>query len=172
MHPIILLIILIFLISIALTSTSLAPWVPTKKKDLERIRKLANLKEGEFFYDLGCGDGRVAIYIARNSKANSVGLELAFPFYFICLLRRVFIKNKRLQFKLNNLFYEDLTKADVVYMFPANSEKLTGKIIKKLEQELKPGARVITYVFPIKSWQEVLEDKPNEKDISIFLYIR
>ncbi len=165
---------LIFLVicssSIALASYSLAPWVPTRKKDLERISQLANLKAGEVFYDLGCGDGRVAIYINDNYQAKAIGLELALPFYLICKMRQLFSKNKNLSFKFKNLFKENLSKADAIYIFAQSRNKLKGKIIKKLKNELKTNARVITYAFPIEGWQPVIADKPAEKDITIYLY--
>ena len=36
-----------------------APFVPTKKKTLQRMIELADLKSGERAVDLGSGDGRI-----------------------------------------------------------------------------------------------------------------
>jgi SAM-dependent methyltransferase len=158
------------LISIAFAFNSLAPWVPTKKKDLKRIFKLAALKPDEIFYDLGCGDGRVAIYAAKNINAKVIGLELAWPLCLICKIRQLFHKNKNLEFKFKNLFRQNLARANAVYIFAANPGKLKGKLIKKLEAELKPNVRIITYAFPIAGWQPKIIDKPTKNDISIYLY--
>ncbi|MFC1678399.1 hypothetical protein ACFLZ9_01530, partial [Patescibacteria group bacterium] len=97
MNIILFIILIVVLFSVALASMSLAPWVPTKKRDLKRILKLAEMKEGGIFYDLGCGDGRVASYIINNSqeKVRAVGLELAIPFYLICKVRQLLAHNKR-----------------------------------------------------------------------------
>ncbi|MDO8261203.1 MAG: hypothetical protein Q7T50_06990 [Candidatus Magasanikbacteria bacterium] len=160
----------LILLSLALTALSLAPWVPTRRKDLERIGRIADLKEGQTFYDLGCGDGRVALYVSQNTPAKAVGIELAIPFYLYCIAKLKLNPNPKLSFKLKNLFKIDLRDADAVYLFAANSSKLSGEIIEKLETELKSGAKVISYAFPINSWTPVHTDKPEENDVSIYLY--
>ncbi len=163
-------IIWLILLTLAITALSLAPWVPTKRKDLERIKKIANLKDGDVFYDLGCGDGRVTSYISKNPKITTVGIELAIPFYFICKLRELFNTEGNLNFKLKSLFQEDLSDANIVYIFAANSKKMSGKLVEKLERELKPGTKVISYAFPIKEWSPKKIDQTNKKDIAIYLY--
>ncbi|MCX6743500.1 MAG: class I SAM-dependent methyltransferase [Candidatus Parcubacteria bacterium] len=157
------------LLSLAIASISLAPWVPTWKKDLPRILKLAALKPGETFYDLGCGNGKVAIYAAKNFNAQVIGLEMAVPLYLICRLRQLFTINKNLIFKYKNFYKEDLSKANVVYVF-GQAKTLGLKFTQKLSTELNPGARVISYVFPIEGWTPKIIDKPSPKDIAIFLY--
>lgn len=158
------------LLTLAITALSLAPWVPTKRKDLKRIKRIADMKKGEIFYDLGCGDGRVTAYMSKKSQVKAIGIELAIPFYVICKIREWIGQDKNLEFKLKSLFQEDLSKADTVYLFAANSKKLTGKIIEKLERELKPGAKVISYAFKINSWKPIITDKPNPTDVAIYLY--
>ena len=170
MQLFIIIFLIVLLTSIAIAFSSLAPWVPTKKRDLKRIFKLAALKPNEIFYDLGCGDGRVAIYVAKNINTKVIGLELAWPLYLICKIRQLFYKNKNLEFKFKNLFKENLARANVVYIFAANPGKLKGKLIQKLGAELKPNAKIITYAFPIAKWQPIIINKPTANDISIYLY--
>lgn len=157
------------LITTAIASNSLAPWMPTRKRDLERIFKLAKLKPGETFYELGCGNGRVVIYASEHHNIKAVGIEMAFFLYLVCKIRQVFIGNKNLTFKCKSLFREDLSPADVIYVFGMEGS-LKKRLRKKLEKELKPGARVISYSFPIAPWQPVIKDKPSEKDLAIYLY--
>lgn len=161
---------LICLFTLALAGYSFAPWVPTRKKDLPRIFKLAKLSPGQIFYDLGCGDGKVVIYANKNFGAKAIGLELALPFYLLCKVRQILNNNVNLTFKFKNLFKEDLSKADVIYFFAESADKLKGKIKQKLEQQAKPGARIISYVFPVEGWQPTVIDKPSEKDVAIYLY--
>lgn len=166
----ILIIIFIPILSWGLAGFSLAPWVPCWKKDLKRIFKLAGLKDGETFYDLGCGNGRVIFYAAKHYNIRAVGVELAIPFYLICQARQLFYKDKDIKFKLKNLFKEDLSRADVVYFFglPGSIKK---KLKQKLERELKPGARVVSYSFSVPGWQPVVVDKPSDRELPVYLYL-
>lgn len=165
----ILLFIIICSASIVFSVLSFAPWVPSRSRDLERIFKLAGLREGQIFYDLGCGDGKLVIYAGNNYKVKAVGLEISLPLYLICQLRRIFSRQADLKFKLKNLFKENLASADVVYFF-GMPEIINKKLGAKLKQELKPGAKVISYSFKLNDWTPKIIDKPGVKDLPIYLY--
>jgi hypothetical protein len=164
-------ILIIFGISVAWAGLSLAPWVPTRKRDFKRIGDLADFKVNDVFYDLGSGDGRLVFFINKNYRAKSIGVEIALPFYIFSKFRQWLNKSKNINFKYKNVFSENLSDADVVYIFPQSAEKLTGKIIAKFNNELKSGARIITYAFPIKDWVAQKVDKPTINDLPIYLYI-
>ena len=170
MDIVLLIFVLLILLSIGWACLSLAPWVPTRKKDLPRICELAELKDREVFYDLGCGDGRLVFYTAKNFQAKSYGIELALPFYLYCQIKKWFSRNSNIHFKLKNLHNEDLSKADVVFLFAASSEKITDKLQNKLKSELKPGARIMSYTFPIPNWEAKKISKPTNNDLPIYLY--
>jgi len=163
--------IILLLSTFAFAGYSFAPWVPVRKKDLERISKLANFKPNDTFYELGCGDGRVIFYIAKNFPIKAVGLEIAFPLYLICKLRQFISGQKNINIKYKSLFKENLSQADVIYFFgiPKN---IKNKLKQKLELEAKAGARIISYVFPIEGWQPLAVDKPSSKQVAIYLYIK
>ncbi|PIR93278.1 hypothetical protein COT99_01645 [Candidatus Falkowbacteria bacterium CG10_big_fil_rev_8_21_14_0_10_43_10] len=163
------LIILIPFFYLAMAALSFAPWVPCWKKDLGRIFKLAGLQKGEVFYDLGCGNGRTVFYAAKHYNARAIGVELALPLYLWCKLRHLFYINRGVTIKWKNLFKEDLSRADVVYFFGL-PKSIKNKLKKKLERELKPGARVVSYAFTIPDWDIVVKDKPREKDTPVYLY--
>src|SRR3954471_24104045 len=53
------------------------PYVPTPQPVVEAMLKLANVKEGEVVYDLGCGDGRIVVTAVKQFKAKrAVGIDL------------------------------------------------------------------------------------------------
>lgn len=153
--------------SIIFSVLSFAPWVPSRNRDLARIFKLADLKEGQIFYDLGCGNGKIVIYASDHYKAEAVGLEISLPLYLICRLRQVF--KPKAKFKFKNLFKEDLSSADAVYFFGI-PKTVNGRLAVKLKQELKPGAKVISYSFKLNDWTPKITDKPTKNDLPIFLY--
>lgn len=129
-----------------------APWVPTWKRDLERIKKLAQLKEGERFIELGCGTAAVSRYLAKETKAKTFGVELSILQWFVA---RMFSRGSTHIF-LGDAFHHDLSTYDVIYLFLM--PETYAKIRDKLLFELHPGARVITYVWPIPDWTPVEVD--------------
>lgn len=166
-----LLILIIFnliLLSMLLSSISMAPFVPTRTRDLGRIIKIARLKQDEVFYDLGCGNGKV-VFAAGAAGARAIGVELSFPNYLICEIRKLFKRPLGVFFKFGDLHKYDLSGADVVYLFGTPSG-IDSKLKNKLLKELKPGARVISYVFEIKGWQAAETDKLDDGEVAIYLY--
>lgn len=158
-----------FAITLCMAFSSLAPWVPCWSKDMERIFKIASLKPGEIFYDLGCGNGKTVIYANKNFKATAIGIELALPLFLICKIRQLFNRDKNLFFKWKNLFKENLSKANVIYFF-GMPNSIKNKLKQKLEKEAKLGTRIISYTFPVHGWTPEIVDKPSKKDLAIYLY--
>jgi len=173
--PIIYLILAIFLFWTALSfrnaSKSFAPFVPCGKKELPRIFEVIALKDNEVFYDLGCGDGRVVFYAAQNFPVKAIGIELSLFFFLYCWIKSIFLSDKGdTNFKLRDLFYEDLSEADAIYVY-GMPKVLEEKLRYKLEKELKKGARVIAYGFPIKGLEPESIRQPDENHKkSIYLY--
>jgi len=166
----ILLFIIISLASLVFSVWSFAPWVPSRSRDLKRIFKLADLKEGQVFYDLGCGDGRVVLYAGENFKAKAIGLEVSLIFYLICQFRKFMDYRDNVSFKFKNLFKQDLRTADVVYFFGLPST-INNKLSAKLKKELKPGAKIISYSFKLNDWTPKVIDKPTAADLPVYLYV-
>lgn len=106
--------------------------------------KLANLKKGEIFYDLGCGKGDVLIEAVKLG-AKAIGFEIS-PFYYFWAKLRTWSK-PNINIKYQNINNIDFSKVDVVYCYllPEFLEKLSFKFKK----ELKPGTRLISIGFPI-----------------------
>ena len=151
-----------------LTTISIAPWVPTRKRDLQRILALADLKEGETFYDLGCGTGTTVFYVARHTQAKAVGVEMSLPLVVYCHVRRFVSGLRGVKIKCKNAYKVDLSDADVIYIFGMAGR--FKKMMKKLKSETKEGTRLISYAFKIDELEPVKVDKPSDKDLPIYLY--
>ena len=160
--------VLIILGSLGYGALSAAPWVPTRKKDIDRLIRLAGTHPGEVVYELGCGDARVLSCFVKTTGTKGIGIEVSLLQYAFAKMRSWWIgPNLRIYWK--NLFSVSLSEADVVYLFLM--PEAYAKLRPKFEQELKPGARVITYVWPIPGWESEQVDA-QEGRATIFLYKR
>ncbi len=143
----------------------IAPYFPTRSKHLEAINKICALKPGEIFYELGCGDARVSRHLAKhNPEAQIIALEMAVILFLIAKIKSLRYPN--LTVKWQNIFWEDLSKADGVYVF-GMTDSLNKKLRAKFLEELKPKSRIISYVFSMKDWEGKSEDfpQPGEKTV-------
>jgi SAM-dependent methyltransferase len=125
------------------------------------------MSPGECFYELGCGDARLAIEAEKRYGVKAFGVDVSFPILLVAWIRNRLFKT-HVYLICKNLFKTDLSKADIVYLFlmPETIKKLRPK----LEQELKPGARVVSYVFPFKDWKPEKVLERTEKDLPVYLY--
>jgi len=148
---------------------SAAPWVPLWRSDIRRMMKIAEVKPGEIVYDLGAGDGRIIIIAAAEFKAKATGFEIATLPYLLGYTK-IILKGLRGKAKLKyaNFFSQDLSKADVICMFL--TPQAMKKLKPKLEKEIKPGCRIVSYAFSLPDWPPKVVDKPNSKKASIYLY--
>jgi len=159
------------LVSLALAGLSIAPWVPTRKKDFERVHKCSDLKKGETFIEIGCGDARVTVYIARkNPEVEIIGIELSWVMYLISVLQVKLSRVKNVKIIHTNALKYDLSGADVVYFY-ALHDTFNLKLKPKLLKELKKGSRIVSYAFSLDDWSgKYTKDKPTKKDGVIHTY--
>jgi cyclopropane fatty-acyl-phospholipid synthase-like methyltransferase len=163
-------IIVIILTPLVYSGLSLAPWVPCRRKDLIRINQLAGLKPGQTFFELGCGDGRVSSFVAQNNPHSKViGFELALTMYLWAKWKAIFRNTQNLKIKFKDIFKTDLSMANVIYVY-GMPKPLANRLFQKLSSELKPGTKIISYVFRIKGFIPQIIDKPHPRDCSIYVY--
>lgn len=148
-----------------------APWVPTMKVDFERINKLSDLKPGNTFVELGCGDARVCIALAEiNSKVQFVGIEKSLIFYLIAQARVSLSGIKNVKIVFGDALKYDLSTADVVYVF-GMAETVEKRIVNKIKKHFSAEKKLISYVFKIDSLKtKEIHSKPTKNDKSIYVY--
>jgi len=153
----------------AYASFSAAPWLPLRSRDHRRVLRHLKNRAGTLL-ELGAGDARLLVQVARKTKLKSIGYEISLIPFLVGKFRLSVTKAYRsVEFHMKDFFYEDFTCADVVYCFltPAAMEKLRPKF----EKELKKGSRVISYSFKIPGWKPTIEDR-EENGIPVFVYDR
>ncbi|MEM2878903.1 MAG: hypothetical protein QXG10_05115 [Candidatus Hadarchaeales archaeon] len=155
---IVLLLMLAVLLSLLITFLWGAPWSPTPMKTVRRMLEMADLKEGERIYDLGSGDGRIAITAYREFGARPTGVEIN-PFLHLLATIRGKAQGcgRNVDLVCGNLLDVDLSDADVVaaYLSPWGNRKLK----EKLERELRRGTRVVTHKWKFDGWKPVKVDE-------------
>ena len=137
-----------------------APYLPTMKKQSSIALDLLDLKKGDVFYELGCGDGRVLL-LAEERGAKAVGYELN-PIIYLFAKARTYKKRKNISVRFGNFWSADLSDADKVYVFLLN--KYMDRLNSKLKTELKPGSLLASFAFEIPNKKHIQEKE------AIFLY--
>ena len=158
---VVLLILVIGIVSILWTDLKGAPYVATPRATARRMLKLAEVGPEDVVYDLGSGDGRLLWLASQEFGARAVGVEID-PFRYAWT--KVMIRLKGLTGKVGviraDFFQVDLSAATVVTAYLLRDTN--RKLMAKLEQELPPGARVVSrkYIFP--DWELLWEDTVDE----------
>ncbi len=160
----------VILLTFAWGALSAAPWLPISRREAERLIDLAEFKPGDTVYDLGCGDGRLLFATAKKYQVSAVGFEIALLPYLLARWRWLFFKERRkVKIHFRSFWNEPLAPATAVlcFLMPAAMEKLAPKV----RTELKPGTRLISYVFKLPGAEPNLVSRSGDKTAAIYKYI-
>ena len=126
-------------------------FVPTPQEVVDEMLKLARVGKGDVLYDLGSGDGRIAVTAAKRYGIRAYGIDID-P-------QRIQEANENarkngvtdlVQFRREDLFKADFSEATVVtlYLLP----DLNVRLRPRLMAELKPGTRIVSHQFDMGTW--------------------
>lgn len=126
-------------------------WMPTGNDLVNLMLKTAKVGPSDLVYDLGAGDGKIAIAAAKNFGARAVGIE--FNPEMAALAQRNAKRagvGDRVTIINGDIFKEDFSKATVVtlYLLPDLNLRLRPTILK-----MKPGTRVVSHAFTMGDWE-------------------
>ncbi len=170
MYVIILLVIFLVFGTAAYAGMRAAPWLPVFKKDIDRIIQLAQIKDDDLVYDLGCGDGRVIAAMANNTQAQFVGYEVSFLLYLLAKLKIIFLGlSKRVEIRYADFLRRDLGQAKIIFCFL--TPMAMKKLAPKFKKELKKGTRIISYSFSLPDWQPRAISRLDDRSIPIYYYV-
>lgn len=125
-------------------------WIPTPTDLAERLLKAAKVTSNDLVYDLGAGDGKIAIIAAQQFKATAVGVEFNpdMAEYARKNVQRAGVSDK-VTIITGDIFKEDFSKASVVtlYLLPALNLKLRPTLLA-----MQPGTRIVSNTFTMGLW--------------------
>jgi hypothetical protein len=126
-------------------------WIPTPEVLIDKMLTAAKVTDKDKVFDLGAGDGIIAITAARKYGAQSVGIE--FNPEMAQFARRKVAEaglNDKVKIITGDIFQEDFSSATVVtlYLMPHLNMKLRPTLLK-----MKPGTRVVSHAFTMGDWE-------------------
>jgi hypothetical protein len=122
-------------------------------ESVERLLKLADLRDDDVVIDLGSGDGLIPLTAARmNRRLQGRGVDINPELVEKSNQRaRAEGVGDRVRFEHQNAFDTDLREATVVtmWLFPELMRLLRPMILERA----RPGTRVLTSTWDLGSWQ-------------------
>ena len=126
-------------------------WIPTPDDVVQRMLEIVDVKPTDVVYDLGAGDGKIAIAAARRG-ARAVGIEYNPD---MARLAQCYVNAEglggRVRVERGDVFEADFREATVVTMYLLPDLNL--KLIPKLLRDLRPGTRIVSHAFHMGSWE-------------------
>ncbi|WP_206606246.1 class I SAM-dependent methyltransferase [Steroidobacter cummioxidans] len=133
-------------------------WVPTNDPLVTRMLEMAHVGKNDLVYDLGAGDGKIAIAAAKQFGARAVGVEYNPEMAQLaqCMVRAEGVGDQ-VKVIQGDIFETDFSAATVVtlYLLPELNLKLRPTILK-----MRPGTRVVSHSFLMDDW------RPDESSVS------
>ena len=125
-------------------------WMPTPDEVVTEMLEIVQVTSVDLVYDLGAGDGKIAIEAARRFGSRAVGIE--YNPDMAALARRNAQQagvSDRVTIVTGDIFKEDFSNATVVtlYLLTDLNIKLKPTLLK-----MKPGTRIVSHTFAMGSW--------------------
>lgn len=141
-------------------------WEPTSMRIVRLMLEIAEVGPADIVYDLGSGDGRILVEAARRRQARAVGIE-ADPFRVLWsrLMIALLDLRNRARIVWGNFFRQSISEATVVTLFL--TQRTNQRLKAKLQQELKPGTRVVSHVWTFDGWLPSKVDTEAE----VYMYV-
>lgn len=142
------------------------PYVPTPQVVVDEMLRAGRVGPDDYVMDLGSGDGRILITAAAKFGARGLGVELdeALLAESNENARQAGVAD-RVQFRKEDLFKADLSRATVVmmYLVPRVNARLLPRLL-----ELAPGTRIVSHDFDLEGWRPDLKTTLRK---NVFLWV-
>ena len=125
-------------------------WVPTPDEVVDRMLRMAQAGPNDLVFDLGAGDGKIAIAAAKKFGARSVGVEYnpEMAKHAQGNVEKAGVGG-RARIVQGDIFVTDFSQATVVtmYLLPGLNMKLRPTLLA-----MRPGTRVVSHSFTMEDW--------------------
>ncbi len=160
--------IFLFTLAMLISNFTNSIYVPSGTKTMREILAIVKPKRGSVFLDLGCGDGKVALWAAKTFGVEAIGVDVNPLLVAWARVKAMLTHARTAHFSVENAFKTDISRADYIYVFllPKFLEELTPKF----EKELKKGAMVVSHGFRIKTWDKNLVRTIPGKPFPTYIY--
>jgi len=130
-------------------------WVPTPDDVVDRMLTMAQTGPKDIHFDLGAGDGKIAIAAAKKFGAHATGIE-----YNPEMAKHANANAQaagvggvgpgKATIRQGDIFVTDFSSATVItlYLLPALNMKLRPTIL-----QMRPGTRVVSHSFTMEDWE-------------------
>jgi SAM-dependent methyltransferase len=130
-------------------------WLPTSTDLVTQMLRTAKVTPNDIVYDLGAGDGKIAIAAAKDFGAKAYGIE--FNPEMASLAQRNADRagvGERVKIINGDIFKEDFSSATVLtlYLLPELNLQLKPQILN-----MKPGTRIVSNTFHMGDWEPDVE---------------
>ena len=128
-------------------------YVPTPRKVVEEMLRMAELRPDDVVYDLGCGDGRIVIAAAQLRGVKAVGYDIDPERVKEARANvRAAGVEHLVRIEQADVFTLDLTGASVItlYLLPQLNVRLMPQLAR-----LRPGSRILSHNFDMRGAKPV-----------------
>jgi len=126
-------------------------WLPTPDELAYRLLEVARVGPNDLVYDLGAGDGKIAIAAAQRHGARAVGIEYNARLAAFAQreVERAGVAD-RVRIIQGDLFQTDFSSATVLtlYLLDELNQQLRPRVLA-----MKPGTRVVSNSFAMGDWE-------------------
>ena len=146
------------------------PFHKTNQRILAKLLDRLNLNSQSLIYELGCGEGSVAIKFVKKFNCQVFAIDKNLTLILVAKIRAWLAgTSHQITFKRADLFKIDVSRADLVYIYML--PEINKILAKKFSAEMKTKAILISWKFPLldKNFKEI--DRVGHKN-QFFVYQR
>ena len=126
-------------------------WLPTSQSLVDEMLTMAKVTSKDLVYDLGSGDGIIAVTAGKKFGARAIGIEFnpKMAEFATQRAKKEGVADK-VTFINGDIFVEDFSKATVVtmYLLPTLNLRLRPTLL-----DMPPGTRIVSHAFSMQEWE-------------------